>query len=614
MGEQQAQLISHLLPDGTLIFVNEAYCSFFAKKREELIGHSFMPLILKEDQGKMQQSISSLGKENPIAIHDYRFLADNGQIRWLQWANHATFDKEGALTELLAVGQDITERKQAEEELRRSEEKYRSLVHNIPDVAWTSDENYNIIFISPNVERLTGYTQEEEYQVDDWMKWYERVHPDDMEYAKTAFKEFIQGRKPYDIDYRFQRKDRQWIWIHDRSVETYEKDGKLFADGLIADITERKQAEEELRRSEEKYRSLISNIPDVAWTSDKHYNIVFVSPTVERITGYTQAEEYKMGDWMAWYERVHPDDVEEAKAAFQELMGGKKHYDIEYRFQRKDGQWIWIHDRSVGTYERDGKLYADGLITDITQRRQVEEERKELEERAQLNSRLACIGQMASGIAHEINNPLTSIIGLTETMMQKGLPENIREHMEIVNDGAQRIAAIVSRLLAFAQPQRPERTYVDINEVVQTTLALRSYALETANIKVNFQLASDLPRAMADAGQLQQVFLNIILNAEFEMKSAHGKGNLLIRTEKIDNAIRISFKDDGHGILKKNLDKVFDPFFTTKPVGQGTGLGLSVCHGIIAEHNGQVYAMSQLGKGATFTVELPVITGEESDI
>jgi len=482
MGEQQAQLISRLLPDGTLIFVNEAYCSFFAKKREELISHSFMSLILKEDQGKMQQSISSLGKENPISIHDYRFLADNGQVRWLQWANHATFDKEGALTELLAVGQDITERKQAEEELRRSEEKYRSLISNIPDVAWTSDENYNIVFIGPNIERLTGYTQ---------------------------------------------------------------------------------------------------------------------------------AEEYKMGDWMAWYERVHPDAMEYAKTAFKALMGGKKHYDIEYRFQRKDGRWIWIHDRSLGTYEKNGALYADGLITDITERKQAEEERKELQEKAQLNSRLACIGQMASGMAHEINNPLTSIIGLTETMMQKGLSENIREHLKIVNDGAQRIAVIVSRLLAFARQQKPERTYVDVNEVIEATLALRAYALETGNIKVTSKLATDLPRTMANAGQLQQVFLNIILNAEYDMKSAHDRGTLLIKTENIDNTIRISFKNDGPGIARENLDKVFEPFFTTKPVGQGTGLGLSVCHGIVTAHNGQIYVRSQLGKGATFIVELPIVAKEE---
>ncbi len=204
-----------------------------------------------------------------------------------------------------------SEHKRAEEELRRSEEKYRSLVSNIPDVVWTSDEDYGIVYVGPNVERLTGYTQEEEYRLGDWMKWFDsRLHPDDVDNAETAFQEFIEGKKPYDIEYRLKRKDGRWVWINERSVGTYEKDGRLYADGLITDITERKQAEEELRRSEEKYRSLVSNIPDVAWSSDENCNIVYVSPNVERLTGYTQKEEYKLGDWMKWLDRLHPDDEE----------------------------------------------------------------------------------------------------------------------------------------------------------------------------------------------------------------------------------------------------------------------------------------------------------------
>lgn len=258
--ETQTQLISRFLPDGTIGFVNDAYCTYFGKKRNELIGHSFMPFILKEDQGKMQQSISSLGKENPIAIHDYRFLADNGQIRWLQWANHATFDQEGTLTELLAVGQDITERKQAEEELRRSEEKYRSLISNIPDLVWTSDEKYRIVFVGQNAEAVLGYTQEEIYQSANWMTWFKRVHPDDVNRAKAAFRALVKQGKHYDIEYRFKRKDGRWMWLLDRSVGTYEKGGGRYADGLFSDITERKQAEEKIHKFQQRLQSLASQI------------------------------------------------------------------------------------------------------------------------------------------------------------------------------------------------------------------------------------------------------------------------------------------------------------------------------------------------------------------
>jgi CheY-like chemotaxis protein len=166
-------------------------------------------------------------------------------------------------------------------------------------------------------------------------------------------------------------------------------------------------------------------------------------------------------------------------------------------------------------------------------------------------------------------------------------------------------------MLTFARQHKPERTYTSINEIIESTLKLRTYALETSNIEVNTQLDTDLPATVADAGQLQQVFLNLIVNAEAEMKLAHGRGKLTVKTEKIDDTIRISFRDDGPGIAKKNLDKIFDPFFTTREVGQGTGLGLSMCHGIIAEHEGRIYARSRLGKGATFIVELPILAEEK---
>jgi len=256
----------------------------------------------------------------------------------------------------------------------------------------------------------------------------------------------------------------------------------------------------------------------------------------------------------------------------------------------------------------DGSLSIIEVLRDITERKRGEAEKRELEQKAQLASRLASVGEMASGIAHEINNPLTGVIGFAQLLMQKDIPEDIRDDVKIINDGTQRVASIVKRLLAFARQHKPERTYVNINQIIETTLALRAYETETSSIKVTTQLDPVLPRTMADGGQLQQVFLNITINAETEMKLAHGRGNLLIKTETIDNTIRISFEDDGPGIAKENLDKIFEPFFTTKGVAGGTGLGLSLSYGIVKEHNGGIYARSELGKGATFIVELPIVT------
>jgi len=201
------------------------------------------------------------------------------------------------------------------------------------------------------------------------------------------------------------------------------------------------------------------------------------------------------------------------------------------------------------------------------------------------------------------------VIGYAHFLLdRKDIPEDIRRDVEVINEGAQRVARVIRKMLIFARQTKPERTYVDINEIINTTLDLRAYSLQNNNVKVVLQLDPDLPMTVADPGQLQQVFLNLIINAETEVKLAHGGGKLAIKTEEIDNNIRVSFKDNGLGIAKENLERIFNPFFTTRKVGQGTGLGLSVCHGIVTEHKGRIWAESQPGKGATLIVELPIVT------
>jgi len=279
---------------------------------------------------------------------------------------------------------------------------------------------------------------------------------------------------------------------------------------------------------------------------------------------------------------------------------------------RRDGFTLWAELKMNFMRDSDGRAIGIlGVMRDITERKKAEEDRREFEQKAQLASHLASVGELAAGVAHEINNPLTGVIGYAELLMQEDVPEHIKSDLKIIHDGAKRVADIVKGLLTFARQAKPERVLIDINQVIQVALRLRAYELETGNMKVTTKLAPDLPLTIADPGQLQQVFLNLIINAEMEMKSAHGKGKLAIKTEHLDDAIRISFKDDGPGIAEENLEKIFDPFFTTREVGKGTGLGLSICHGIVIEHGGRIYAESKLGKGATFIVELPVVTEEK---
>jgi CheY-like chemotaxis protein len=193
-------------------------------------------------------------------------------------------------------------------------------------------------------------------------------------------------------------------------------------------------------------------------------------------------------------------------------------------------------------------------------------------------------------------------------MDREDIPPDVRSDLEAINDGARRVAGIVQRLLVFSRQTKPQRKLVDINELIESTLVLRAYHLKVNNIKVATSLDHYLLETVADPGQIQQVLLNLIVNAETEMKLAHGKGKLTITTKKSHNTIKICVKDDGPGIKPEVIDRIFDPFFTTREVGQGTGLGLSLCYGIVTEHKGRLYAESQTGKGATFVVELPVVT------
>jgi len=280
------------------------------------------------------------------------------------------FDTGGSFSGVRGISRDATERNRAEESVQRSEDKYRSLVSNIPDVIWTLNDGLQFTFISPNIERISGFTLNE-IQGQGARLYLDSIHPDDVERVKAAIQALFAKGEPYDVECRVAKKNGEWTWIHDRALATYEKAGVWYADGLLSDISERKRVEEALHQSEEQYRSLISNIPDVVWTVDANRRLVFVSPNVERLTGFTTEEVYQGGLAM-FLDSLDADDVWKAKKSFQALLANGTPFDIECRMHRKDGEWIWVHDRATATYVKDGVRYADGVLSDITGRKLAE--------------------------------------------------------------------------------------------------------------------------------------------------------------------------------------------------------------------------------------------------
>ncbi len=221
------------------------------------------------------------------------------------------------------------------------------------------------------------------------------------------------------------------------------------------------------------------------------------------------------------------------------------------------------------------------------------------------SERLAAMGQMIGGFAHELNNPLTSILGLSELLQEAEIAETMKKQLAMMHGQARRASEIVQNLMFFARPPAPGKSRVDVNELVQRTLHLHAYSLRKNNITVDFLPDTSLPPVAGDPNQLMQVFLNLILNAEQAIREIREKGTLRIRLAHPDKTVVASFEDDGPGISPENLPNIFDPFYTTKRPGRGTGLGLSICKAVLKEHGGNIEASSAPGGGALFTVTLP---------
>ena len=247
----------------------------------------------------------------------------------------------------------------------------------------------------------------------------------------------------------------------------------------------------------------------------------------------------------------------------------------------------------------DAKLFERSIRYAVT--------RKRLEEQIRETSRLASIGELAAGVAHEINNPLTSVIGYSHLLLGQELPSHITTDLQRIHGEAKRAAKIVKNLLFFARRADTEKSPVSIALLLERALELKAPDFRTKSVTVDINMEPDLPYTMADEHQILQVFLNILTNAEQACLEAHGGGRLLIRLTSLQDLLLISIRDNGPGIPPEIMSKIFEPFFTTKEVGEGTGLGLSICHGIIHQHNGELWVESPEGKGTTFHIELPMV-------
>jgi signal transduction histidine kinase len=282
--------------------------------------------------------------------------------------------------------------------------------------------------------------------------------------------------------------------------------------------------------------------------------------------------------------------------------------DYLLRLRRADRSLVWIEVTAHAETTADDGIRIEALMRDVSERKRLEDQARDLYHQLLQAEKLAALGQTISGVAHELNNPLATILTWAERLSQRDVDEQTRRGLDTILGESERAAKIVRNLLTFARKRHTTRAMVDLNQVVRETLALRRYEQRLSNISILEALASGLPNVFADPHQIQQVMLNLIINAEQAMLGAHGRGTLIIRTwhDLQKDAVILEVHDDGPGVPDEVQPKIFDPFFTTKEVGKGTGLGLTVAYAIVQEHNGRIVVKSQPSSGASFSVELPV--------
>jgi PAS domain S-box-containing protein len=488
---------------------------------------------------------------------------------------------------IFCVCRDVTESKQMVEALRESEERYHTIFESANDILMLIDSKGKIVDVNARIEDIGGYNRDEIIGKDFRSLSKIMTKKSLLILAKNYLKRMAGMDVPfYDVEMFKKNGERRTMQINAMAVR---KEGKIIGDlAILRDVTEVKQAEKNLKLQKDLIDRILATIPNAVLLLNKNLNVIIANQSFYNLFKLkkSQVERKSVNDLIK---------TPELDQAVKKVLNSKEEKtSTEFRYYIGSSEKLLLVN--IFTMEEEYLLL---VINDVT-------EEREKQERLYLTDRLVSVGEMAAGVAHEINNPLTSVIGLSSLLAKQDVPEAMKEDLHAIYSEAQRCASIVKNLLTFARKHVSKKEPLHIAGIVADVLKLRAYEHKVNNISVETAFPPDFPEVIADYFEIQQVFVNLILNAEAAMIDAHGRGTLKISGKVVNEHINISFSDDGPGITKENMRSLFNPFFTTKEVGKGTGLGLSICYGIIASHGGKIYANSVFGKGATFVVELPV--------
>jgi PAS domain S-box-containing protein len=568
--------------DGTMRTVNKRITEITGATYSELIGRKIYDFIEEPTQADVERDLG-------------RFLekkrwAGTAQIRLKNRARPLYFEcalngivKGDEVVGASILGRDVTEQ-------REKEQRFTELFETLQEGVYFSTPEGHLLDANPALVSMLGYVEKRDLLV-----------------AEPAALNFdpgqpVLGRALDDRggvrtrEIKLRRKDGTAAIFLDSSRAVWDASGNIIRyQGTLVDITEKRKMEQQLAQQEEFRSRLLDSFPDLILVVDLEERYTFVSSRARDLLGYepNQMQGKRISDV--------EDHSPEMAALYHTVVSGKQAFaSAEYGARHRDGSWRTMRGAGSQLVDAEGKI--TGVVISV---RDITVERK-LEQQVVQSERLAAMGAMIGGVAHELNNPLTSIMGVSELLQDTETNETSRKQLAMLQQQARRAADIVQNLTYFARPPAPGKSRINLVEVVERTLNLHAYSLRKNNVTVDFLKETGVPYALGDPHQLMQVFLNLILNAEHAIREVRDKGTLRIRLGKEERSVWVSFHDDGPGIPKENLASIFDPFYTTKRPGRGTGLGLSICKSVLKEHNGSIEAGNAPDGGAVFTVTLPI--------
>ncbi len=502
----------------------------------------------------------------------------------------------------------VTLANQLAKKYKKSERLFRAYFERSRVGMATSSPDKGWMMVNDALCEMMGYSREELLK----MTWPEITYPEDLAKDLELFEQLISGKiDSYTLDKRFVHKNGSLIYTQ-LSVRTiFEDNGKVdFFAALVLDIGQRIKAEEKLRASESRFRDMVNTIDGIVWEADaRTFQFTYTSDQVVRMIGYNK-EEWKLPGF--WVDHLHPEDKDWASAYCASCTGRVENHDFEYRFITKDGQTIWLRDLVTVVAETvDGKeqpKWLRGIMIDVTARKQAEAYQQQLEEQLRQSQKMEALGTLSGGIAHDFNNMLGIILGNAE-LLEVTLAGNTKadKYIHALITAGQRAANLVQQILTFSRMTPEKLKPTDISEVVKEAVIMLRETI-SSNIDIRLEIDDVGSPIMANENQLHQIVVNLFTNAVQALDGQKGviKVHLKSQSEQPDS-VCLSVSDTGKGIAKEDLQKIFDPFFTTKKMGEGTGLGLAVLHGIVKSHGGEITVESEPDKGTTFLIYFPVI-------